>query len=186
MARAGGKDKGIFQRKDRPGWWTRIYVHEDGRVKEYAFRCDTKTQAKNLYDKLKVEQREGRFFPEKYKARQETKPVLLKDYFEKWLAIQPAKGKKISTIETYESRIRKHVLPVFGDSPLPAITRPQIKAWTAKLLQSGLDYDTVLNALLTLSGILSEAVEDGLIAINPALRSGKFLKRPKTLDEADN
>jgi integrase len=184
MARKDGKDRGIFPRKNRPGWWTRIYVHEDGRVKEYAFRCSTKTEARHLHDKLKTEQREGRFFPEKYKARQETKAVLLKDYFKAWLAIQPAKGKKITTIETYEGRTRKHVLPVFGDSALSAITRPQLKAWTATLLQSGLDFDTVLNALLTFSGILSEAVEDGLIPVNPALRSGKILKRPKTLDEA--
>lgn len=176
--------RGVFQRKSRPGWWTRVYVNEHGKVKEYTFRCSTKTEARNLHDKLKVEQREGRFFPEKYRARQDTKPVLLKEYFETWLAAQPANGKKITTIRTYAIRIRKHVLPIFGDSPLPAITRPQIKAWTTKLLQCGLDYDTVLNALLTLSAVLSEAMEDGLITMNPALRSGKFLKRPKTLDEA--
>jgi ribosomal protein S20 len=47
----------------------------------------------------------------------------------------------------------------------------RIKAWAAGLLEMGLDFDTALNALLTLSAVLTEAVEDGLITHNPALRS---------------
>jgi integrase len=52
-------------------------------------------------------------------------------------------------------------------------------------LKRGLDFDTALNALLTLSAVLTEAVEDGLITHNPALRSGKLLKRPATIEESE-
>jgi integrase len=39
--------------------------------------------------------------------------------------------------------------------------------------------------LLSLSDVLSEAVEDELIPQNPALRSGKLLKRPATIEESE-
>ena len=40
MARKNGKDRGITQRKDRAGWWVRLYVH--GRSQ--SFKCDTKSR----------------------------------------------------------------------------------------------------------------------------------------------
>jgi integrase len=62
MARKGGIDRGICQRKGRKGWWVRLYV--SGR--ERWFRCDTKSQAKALYGRLKADIREGTYFPEKF------------------------------------------------------------------------------------------------------------------------
>jgi integrase len=67
MARKGGKDRGILQRKGREGWWVRIYAN--GRERWY--RCDTKSQAKTLYCRLKADLREEKFFPEKYERRKE-------------------------------------------------------------------------------------------------------------------
>ena len=57
MARQAGKDRGITQRKGRKGWWVRLYEH--GRQRW--FRCDTKSQAKALYGRLKADIREGTF-----------------------------------------------------------------------------------------------------------------------------
>jgi len=65
MARPNGKDRGILQRKGREGWWVRLYVN--GR--ERWFRCDTKSQAKALYGRLKADIREETFFPEKFAPR---------------------------------------------------------------------------------------------------------------------
>ena len=67
MARKDGKDRGILQRKGREGWWVRLYVN--GR--ERWFRCDTKSQAKTLYGRLKADIREGTFFPEKFAPRKD-------------------------------------------------------------------------------------------------------------------
>ncbi|GKS64842.1 integrase [Nitrospira sp.] len=67
MARKHGKDRGITQRKGREGWWVRLYVN--GR--ERWFRCDTKSQAKALYGRLKADIREGTFFPEKFAPRKD-------------------------------------------------------------------------------------------------------------------
>jgi len=62
MARKGGQDRGITQRKDRKGWWVRLYAN--GR--QQWFKCDTKSQAKALYGRLKADIREGKFFPERF------------------------------------------------------------------------------------------------------------------------
>jgi hypothetical protein len=59
VARKAGKDRGITQRKGREGWWVRLYV--DGRERWY--RCDTKSQAKALYGRLRADIREGDIFP---------------------------------------------------------------------------------------------------------------------------
>ena len=67
MARKGGQDRGITQRKDRKGWWVRLYAH--GR--QQWFKCDTKSQAKALYGRLKADIREGTFFPEKFAPRKD-------------------------------------------------------------------------------------------------------------------
>ena len=67
MARKGGQDRGITQRKDRKGWWVRLYAN--GR--QQWFKCDTKSQAKALYGRLKADIREGKFFPEKFAPRKE-------------------------------------------------------------------------------------------------------------------
>jgi integrase len=130
---------------------------------------------------MKADAREGRLFPKAKIA----KTVPLKEYFITWLKAQPARGKKITTIKTYEGRIRKHILPSFGSIPLPDISRADIKVWAGRLLEQGLDYDTVLNTILTFSAILTEALEDGLIQQNPALRVRKLLKRPPELDESE-
>jgi hypothetical protein len=60
---AKSKDRGVYQRKDRPGWWLRIYLN--GRPR--SFRCDSKRQAVALRGRLKAEAREGKYF-EKPKA----------------------------------------------------------------------------------------------------------------------
>ena len=60
MARKGSKDRGVTFKEGN--WWVRLYVNG----KEKWFRCDTKSQAKVLYGRLKSEQREGTYFPEKF------------------------------------------------------------------------------------------------------------------------
>lgn len=65
MARKDGRDKGIFQRKDRPGWYVQVFV--DGRPR--TFRCDTKSQAKALHGRLRAEIREKKYFPEQFAAK---------------------------------------------------------------------------------------------------------------------
>ena len=67
MARADRKDRGLLPKKDGEGkivgWIVRVY-HE-GRDRRFG-AFETKTQARDFYEKAKQEQKAGRFFPERY------------------------------------------------------------------------------------------------------------------------
>jgi integrase len=78
MARKAGKDRGITQRKGREGWWVRLYAN--GRERWH--RCDTKSQAKALYGRLKADIREGTYFPEKFAPR---KDITLRAWIKRYL-----------------------------------------------------------------------------------------------------
>lgn len=69
MARKDRKDRGLFTRKLKDGrlvWGVRIAVQ--GRMLRFSPFAH-KGEARAFYEKAKTEQREGRFFPERYHAR---------------------------------------------------------------------------------------------------------------------
>jgi integrase len=71
MARKHGKDRGIVEKPAGSGqWWCRLFL--EGR--ERWWKCDTRSQAKALYGKLKAQQREARLFPREKKRE----PLLFK------------------------------------------------------------------------------------------------------------
>ena len=66
MARAGRKDRGLLAKKDSTGkqvWHVRLY-HEGKERRFGSFK--NKTEARDFYEKAKQEQKQGRFFPERY------------------------------------------------------------------------------------------------------------------------
>ena len=66
MARAGRRDRGLLSKADATGklvWYVRLY-HE-GRDRRFG-SFPNKTKAREFYEKAKLEQKEGRFFPERY------------------------------------------------------------------------------------------------------------------------
>jgi hypothetical protein len=65
MARKGGKDRGIVFKKN--SWWVRL-VHNQ---RERWHKCDTKSQAKALYQRLRADIREEKFFPEKFTSKED-------------------------------------------------------------------------------------------------------------------
>lgn len=69
------------------------------------------------------------------------------------------------TRSSVESSVRLHIVPTLGKSPLAAIKRADVEAWAAAL---DLAPGTVATVRQHLGQILSAAVDDGLIARNPA------------------
>lgn len=74
MARQGGKDRGVVFKDDR--WWARFY--HDG--KEVWKKCDSKSQARSLYGKLKAQIREEKYFPKARKREPLLFKTIAKDY----------------------------------------------------------------------------------------------------------
>ena len=103
MARAGRKDRGLLSKKDSTGkavWYVRLY--HDGKERRFgAFK--NKTEARDFYEKAKQEQKQGRFFPERYRhGGKELASAVIASY----LATLPTSGKKPTTIadEKYYGR----------------------------------------------------------------------------------
>jgi integrase len=67
-----------------------------------------------------------------------------------------------------EGVVKTHVLPRFGDVPLPEITNSAVRAWVAKMLASGSSPATVRKAHNALAQMLRAAVADRRLAFNPA------------------
>jgi len=167
MTRAGRKDRGLLSKSNTAGkvvWFVRLY--HDGKERKFG-SFTTKTEARDFYEKRKQDQKDDLFFPERYQTRQKAVPLLFKDYVAQWEANYPTTGNKPTTLKTYHHRLQKRILPAFGEQPVVAIKRPQIKTWVAALLREGLDFDTTKGYLLTLSGVLTQAVEDTII---PSIR----------------
>lgn len=69
MARKGRQDRGLMPKTDSGGrtiWYVRLYDH--GRERRFGSFA-SKTAAREFYEKAKLEQKEGRFFPERYQLR---------------------------------------------------------------------------------------------------------------------
>lgn len=81
MARRARQDRGLLWKRDSTGkivWYVRLY-HE-GRERRFG-SFSTKTAAREFYEKAKLEQAEGRFFPERYqKSQAELIQTVLDDY----------------------------------------------------------------------------------------------------------
>jgi len=109
--------------------------------------------------------------------------ITFREYAERWLKTD-AKRSKDSTVNFYRDYQGRYVLPVFGATKLDGISREAIKAFMADLSTRGLSRNTIRLAVASLRVVLSSAVEDGLITMNPAFRLGRFMESQKREHEA--
>ena len=113
-------------------------------------------------------------------ARQRLRPMVsatitVQDYSEHWKALI-AHTVKRRTLASYTEILRLHILPCFGKLRVTELDRGRIKVLLAEKLAAGLAKRTVRNAHAVLRALLFAAVEDGVIAANPATRLGKVMK----------
>ncbi|MEJ2109068.1 MAG: site-specific integrase [Acidobacteriota bacterium] len=115
-----------------------------------------------------------------------TKPAVfiptVKEYHRKWLAEIEKTDVKRSTKELYSYLMSKHNVPAFGKERIDAIDYPKLKAWVIK--QSGkYARDTVRLMVSTLRVMLQEAVNEGILLVNPVMKLGKFYRSAKKVKE---
>ncbi len=164
---------GVYKRGRR--WWIVYYVH--GRqVREsvgLSYREAVKARAQRIADV-----QAGRLGLRPYRRI----PTLVEFVQETWWD-QVATNLKPSTRRGYETYLRCHLLPEFGNYPLSAIMRAAVKAWIAKKAKEQrhsysprkpnpnrptLSKKSVLNMVALLAGILETATVDyELLSANP-------------------
>jgi integrase len=97
-------------------------------------------------------------------------------YAARWLADGEG-ARKGSTHRFYEFNLRMYILPVIGHQPIGTITRAECRKVIAAGRAKGLKVASLYGVQRTLSAVLSQAVEDGILPANPAFRMGKHLRR---------
>jgi len=155
MARKGGTDRGICQRKDRGGWWVRLFVH--GRQRMY--RCDSKSQAKALYGRLKAEIREGTYFPEKFAPKQD---ITVRAWIQRYLDGCTNRG--LENERRYGRRWRLYV----GSRLLQHVSTEELRRIQAKMREKQKWSNGTINRHFGfLRRVLMIAVKDGKLTRNP-------------------
>lgn len=92
---------------------------------------------------------------------------LFSDWADKWLAT--IADRKPKTRETYESIVRRHLVPRFGKAPISAIDYRTVLTFVAELRQSGVAAKTVRKIRDVLRSIFKLAVRSGALKSNPVV-----------------
>lgn len=96
--------------------------------------------------------------------------VRFDEYSDHWLEARKASGRFApATLMNNESKI-KRLKQYFGSTPLKKITPPMIRNYYIELSNLGLSETTGSQYSITISQIMEQAVEDGILLINPCKR----------------
>jgi integrase len=106
-----------------------------------------------------------------------------KEASEKWFADHVETNCKPSSVEGYRGMLDNHVLPAFGEMPLDEITKDAVRAFCAGKKKDGLAARSIRYMLATISGVYNLAIEDGLVAKNPASKPAKIIKVEDTKEK---
>jgi len=173
-------------RKLPSGRWQARYTGPDGKRYPAPFTFDTRTDADQW-----IALRQAEVIRNEWNPADEQRPrrgaITLADYAEPWLAEREL---EIRTREHYSKLLANHIVPAFGDMPLPEITAAEVRTWHRRLA-SATGPTARAHAYALLRTILNTAVDDELIPANPCrIRGAGQTKaateiRPATLSELE-
>ncbi len=103
-------------------------------------------------------------------------PMTLQRYAEIWLQ-GAAASLKSSTVRFYRDNLENHIYPAIGTHEIGKVTRAEVKRVLVAVSMKGLKPKTITGVVRTLSTVLSEAVEDGRLVANAALRPGRLRRQ---------
>jgi len=99
----------------------------------------------------------------------------VKQYAEKWIGELDKTDLKRSTRDSYRRLICNYVVPAFGAMQIDKITYPALKAWVIEQTNR-YSKDTVRLMLAAFRAMLTEAIHDGHISVNPVEHLGRFYR----------
>ena len=161
MARKGRLDRGLVQRKDTTGklvWHVRLY--HNGSERQFGSFAN-KTKARDFYEKAKLEQKEGRFFPERYqRGGYETVQEIIDRY------IETLAGKKATTIAD-EKRYAVWWKERLAGKRLNQVTAGVLEEVKRELASKGRSLQTIVHYLKFLRHVLYAVVGKTKLHENP-------------------
>jgi integrase len=143
------------------------YIAPDGRERSESFPDRAKRDAEAFLASVESDKHRGRYI-DPAAGRRPFAP-----FAEAWLRTHQFDE---STRQSVEVRVRKHIIPYFGNRPISAIKPSTVREWDASLVGK-LSVGSRSVAFSHLSSILTAAVDDGLIASNPC--SARSVSKPR-------
>ena len=175
MAKRRPAGDGMVRKREDGRWEGRIVIGYDdnGYPKTKNVLAKTKKECVEKLQKLKEES--GRLKPEKVRSE-----MPFGDWLTYWYENHSKPKIRPTTQETYESRIRLHIIPEIGSIPLNKLTQNDLQQFYGRLKKSGrkrftdkygegLSDRMVRMCHATCRSALEKAVQDGLIRVNPAI-----------------
>src|ERR687893_211498 len=108
------------------------------------------------------------------------KGLKVDEYLQDWLSDTVRYQVSEGTFERYERTCRNHLLPFFKRLRLRDLTPAHVRAFKARKIEEGLNPNAVGVMQGVLSVALNQALDDGLIPVNPAARAKKAATRGET------
>jgi integrase len=184
---------GVKVRERKPGeWWLFIDHHGRRKAKKIGSREAAETAKTELEEAL------GK---RSLGIRTKAETITFRKYAEQWMKGHVAKNLKPATVRDYRDTLDRFILPEFGAVPIDQIRREEIKALCFRILEKkfpqGTDEETGEKVLNTyskstahhiarvMSVVISHAIEDRLLQVNPASRPGRFVKDGRIGEKAD-
>ncbi len=157
----------MSKKKIEPGIWRTAaggyQVHyRDGQGRQRSRTFDRLVDARSHKAEMRVRKQRGDL-PEP-RGRKTKFSAWAKTYLEQKVALRDR------TVDKYESALRVHLLPEFGDAPLTAITRADIQGWVVSLKRRSYAPETIRGFYDLLAAIMKLAEEEGLISRTPCRR----------------
>lgn len=154
-----------YDSKGRPRYKVRVRVGGNATGKGQKFASgtfDTLSKAREFRDETRTARRKGNVAI--------TSKMPFRDYAEEWLRRVIASPKtRETTVGSYRSHVN-NANRAFGDKPIGKITRADIEQLVATYAANGRSITTATYLIRELRSIFRDAMEDGLIARNPAAR----------------
>ncbi|GJL57825.1 MAG: integrase [Nitrospirales bacterium] len=166
MARKGRSDRGLLQRQNTEGklaWYVRL--HHTGKDRWFG-SFSTKTKAREFYEKAKLEQKEGRFFPERY--LQNGCP-LATEWIQDYMDTLEHSGKSKKT-QYEEKRYGEWWKTRLAGKRLSHITPADLDSVKRELTEKGHTGETIKHYLKFLRHVLNEAIRGDKLEKTPFAR----------------
>lgn len=153
--------------ENRGGYFRARYKQPDGKYGTVAddagrtTKFSTKREAKRAADAAEADVRRGEWRDPR------SGRTTFADYAGRWYAAQDLAP---STMQNLKRHIEEHLLPAFQTWALADITSLDVDAWERREKESGYAASSVKTWRGTLHTMLSDAVDEGIIAANPATK----------------
>ena len=164
----------VRERKDKPGtWWA--FIHDQGRRTKRSFRTEQEARqfAELMSVRLKLADISGEsvsLVPRHHTGTNSPRVC------GGWLTTYAEVHCKPTTAKGYRQLLTVHVYPLIGDRRLDQVARTDIKHMIGVLLAKKLKQSSIHNILTPLKEAYHHAIDDGLVANNPVVRTGRFTR----------